>query len=184
MRPVGLKSALKRDQIQSGSGVRVRAPLENEQIQKQEDIKDTEHDAADHKALAEALSDMRRVPFLMREKADQDRYGNASDPHQDDPEPPLIIHVLKKIAPAELKAVDRENSRVTDKSSRLKKRTKEMAFRQKEQQKRQSHRNGKQEHFLHGRHELLAKSDAERMQKHTQYETDCQYRGVCRMQPR
>lgn len=129
MRPVGLKGALKRDQIQCGRRVRVRASLENEQVQKKKDIEDTEHDAADHKALAEALSDMRRVPFLMREKTDQDRYGNASDPHQDDPEPPLIIHVLKKIAPSELQTVDREDSRVTEKSSRLKKGTEEMTFR-------------------------------------------------------
>ena len=129
MRPVGFKGAFKRDQVQCGRRIRVCASLENEQIQKQEDIEDTEHDAADHKALAEALPDMRRVPFLMRKKADQDRYGNASDPHQDDPEPPLIIHVLKKITPSELQTVDREDSRVADKSSRLKKGTEEMAFR-------------------------------------------------------
>ena len=79
MRPVGLKGAFKRDQVQCGRRIRVCASLENEQIQKQEDIEDTEHDAADHKALAEALPDMRRVPFLMRKKADQDRYGNASN---------------------------------------------------------------------------------------------------------
>ena len=65
------------------------------------------------KASAEALSDMRCIPFLMRKKTDQDRHGNPSDPHQNDPEPPFIIHVGQKIAPSELQAVDHKNGRVT-----------------------------------------------------------------------
>lgn len=183
VRPVGLKCSLKRDQIKCSRRICICASLEDKQVQKKKDIEDTEHDTADHKASAEALPDMRRVPFLVREKADQDRHGNSSDPHQDNAEPPLIVHVLKKIAPAELQTVDRENSRVTEKSPCLKKRAKEVAFRKKKHQKRQSKSHGKQEHLLHRGHKLLTESDTKGMQKHTQYETDCQYRGVCRMQP-
>lgn len=183
MWPVGLECALKRDQIQCGRRVRVRASLENEQIQEQEDIEDTEHDTADHKTLAETLSDMRRVPFLMREKTDQDRYGNASDPHQDDPEPPLVVHVRKKIVHAELQAVDDEYRGIENESSRLKKRAQKVALRKQEHQVGHAHRHEKQEYFLHGREKLFTESDTQRMQKHTQYETDGQYRGVCLVQP-
>ena len=177
MRPVGGKSTLERDQVQRAS--RKCFSLEYEEIQQQYDVQDQKDDTTDEESLAEGFSDTGAVPLLMRQKADQDRDGHTAAPHQDDPEPPLIIHILQKRTPAVFHILDDEYSRIDQKSSRLKKRAEIMALGKKKHQKRQRKRRQQQDHFLCRGQEDLTHTDTKRMQKHTQHESCSQDRRVC-----
>ena len=92
---------------------------------------------------------MRRTPFLMCKKPYQDRDGDSGAPHQDDPKPPLIVHILDKGSPSVIQIFVDEYRDIEDQSARLKERAYEVAFRDQEHKKRQPDRHQKEEDLLH-----------------------------------